>query len=229
MVSRHDLIMVRTLPIKLLTRLLSAALVVAVVVYADQVAMGVEGESENYRVLNETAYTVANFSTKLPAFPEPSTPNTDLRNRRPGFTWTKVPDATQYRFQVKGGLFNVYTKTVDAGACGDTTCSNTPTDVLGYRDYQWRVQAKVGDTWRSWSAYKDFAVLKPDLLAPGGSIPDTTPTYRWTKEVGATEYHTALCLLLELDQSFTPYYWTNIADPELPFVGVLESTADKAG
>ena len=40
----------------------------------------------------------------------------------------------------------------------------------------------------------------------------------------AIEYHTALCLLLELDQSFTPYYWTNIADPELPFVGVIEHT-----
>ena len=38
------------------------------------------------------------------------------------------------------------------------------------------------------------------------------------------EYHTALCLLLELDRSFTPFYWTNIADPELPFVGVIEHT-----
>jgi protoporphyrinogen oxidase len=38
------------------------------------------------------------------------------------------------------------------------------------------------------------------------------------------EYHTALCLLLELDRSFTPFYWTNIADPELPFVGVIEQT-----
>jgi protoporphyrinogen oxidase len=38
------------------------------------------------------------------------------------------------------------------------------------------------------------------------------------------EYHTALCLLLELDRGFSPYYWTNIADPELPFVGVIEHT-----
>jgi protoporphyrinogen oxidase len=38
------------------------------------------------------------------------------------------------------------------------------------------------------------------------------------------EYHTALCLLLELDRRFTPYYWTNIADPALPFVGVIEHT-----
>ena len=38
------------------------------------------------------------------------------------------------------------------------------------------------------------------------------------------EYHTALCLLLELDRPFSPYYWTNIADPALPFVGLVEHT-----
>jgi len=38
------------------------------------------------------------------------------------------------------------------------------------------------------------------------------------------EYHTALCLLLELDRQFTPFYWTNIADHELPFVGLIEHT-----
>ncbi len=38
------------------------------------------------------------------------------------------------------------------------------------------------------------------------------------------EYHTALCLLLELDRRFSPFYWTNIADPEIPFVGLVEHT-----
>lgn len=38
------------------------------------------------------------------------------------------------------------------------------------------------------------------------------------------EYHAALCLLLELDRQFSPYYWTNIADTEMPFVGLIEQT-----
>jgi len=38
------------------------------------------------------------------------------------------------------------------------------------------------------------------------------------------EYHAALCLLLELDRRFSPFYWTNVADPELPFVGLIEHT-----
>jgi protoporphyrinogen oxidase len=38
------------------------------------------------------------------------------------------------------------------------------------------------------------------------------------------EYFAALCLLLELDRRFTPFYWTNVADRELPFVGLIEHT-----
>jgi len=40
----------------------------------------------------------------------------------------------------------------------------------------------------------------------------------------AIEYFGALCLLLELDRPFGPYYWTNVADRELPFVGLIEHT-----
>jgi protoporphyrinogen oxidase len=38
------------------------------------------------------------------------------------------------------------------------------------------------------------------------------------------EYFAALCLLLELDRPFSPYYWTNVADRALPFVGLIEHT-----
>ncbi len=36
------------------------------------------------------------------------------------------------------------------------------------------------------------------------------------------EYHSAQCLVLELDRRFSPYYWTNVADRTLPFVGLIE-------
>jgi protoporphyrinogen oxidase len=38
------------------------------------------------------------------------------------------------------------------------------------------------------------------------------------------EYFAALCLLLELDRPFSPFYWTNVADRALPFVGLVEHT-----
>jgi protoporphyrinogen oxidase len=38
------------------------------------------------------------------------------------------------------------------------------------------------------------------------------------------EYFEALCLLVELDRRFHPYYWTNVADEEMRFIGVIEQT-----
>lgn len=59
-------------------------------------------------------------------------------------------------------------------------------------------------------------LLAPDLTEAVG------PEY--LERVASVEYHTALCLLLEIDRRFSPFYWTNIADPELPFVGLIEHT-----
>ena len=38
------------------------------------------------------------------------------------------------------------------------------------------------------------------------------------------EYFAALCLLLDLDRPFSDFYWTNVADRDLPFVGLIEHT-----
>ena len=42
--------------------------------------------------------------------------------------------------------------------------------------------------------------------------------------VRGAEYHTALCTLLEVDRRFGDFYWTNVCDPELPFIGLVEQT-----
>ena len=46
----------------------------------------------------------------------------------------------------------------------------------------------------------------------------------YRRRLEAIEYHTAVCLLLEIDRQFSPYYWTNIADPQVEFVGLIEQT-----
>ncbi len=38
------------------------------------------------------------------------------------------------------------------------------------------------------------------------------------------EYHATACLLLELDRPFSRFYWSNMADLELPFIGLIEQT-----
>lgn len=52
-----------------------------------------------------------------------------------------------------------------------------------------------------------------DALSPG-----------YLGRLDSIEYHEALCVLLELDRRFSPFYWTNVAEPELPFVGLIEQT-----
>jgi protoporphyrinogen oxidase len=42
--------------------------------------------------------------------------------------------------------------------------------------------------------------------------------------VESIDYHAALCMLLEIDRDFGSHYWTNVADRELPFVGLIEQT-----
>jgi protoporphyrinogen oxidase len=46
----------------------------------------------------------------------------------------------------------------------------------------------------------------------------------YLERLRSVEYFAALCLLLELDRRFSPYYWTNVADRALPFVGLIEHT-----
>ncbi|MEJ7892319.1 MAG: NAD(P)/FAD-dependent oxidoreductase [Solirubrobacteraceae bacterium] len=46
----------------------------------------------------------------------------------------------------------------------------------------------------------------------------------YTARLRGVEYHAALCVLLELDRQLSPFYWTNVADPGLPFLGLIEHT-----
>jgi protoporphyrinogen oxidase len=60
------------------------------------------------------------------------------------------------------------------------------------------------------------------LLDPG--LAEELAASRQLERVRAASYQTALCLLLELDRPLSEFYWTNIADPELEFVGLIEHT-----
>jgi protoporphyrinogen oxidase len=64
------------------------------------------------------------------------------------------------------------------------------------------------------------AIPVPDYLEVAGHLlPDTHRD--GLSRLRATG---ALCTLLELERSLTPYYWLNIADSEMPFGGLIEHT-----
>jgi len=98
-----------------------------------------------------------NFTVQNPKIPAPISPKSTITDRTPTYKWTKVNNATAYRFQLWQGTTMVYTKTA-VPTCGTATCTQTPSEVLGYKSFKWRVRAKVGGVWRPWSEYKYFIV-----------------------------------------------------------------------
>ena len=70
-----------------------------------------------------------------------------------------------------------------------------------------------------------LATLPSDIF--GGLLDDALRAEvgaDFLSRVESSEYHAAICLLLELDRRFGDFYWTNIADPEVPFIGLIEQT-----
>ena len=46
----------------------------------------------------------------------------------------------------------------------------------------------------------------------------------YVEQLDALDYESAVVAILELDRKLTDIYWLNIADPDLPFTGVIEHT-----
>jgi len=121
------------------------------------VPMG-DANSQNYMVLNNTDYTVANFRQKVLTPQTLFLPSGTTTDRTPKFKWSKVPGATHYSIQVWLGTTKVYTKTYTY-ACATATCAKSPATILGFKNYKFRVRAKVNGVWQPWSKYKKFSVI----------------------------------------------------------------------
>jgi protoporphyrinogen oxidase len=75
---------------------------------------------------------------------------------------------------------------------------------------------------------------EPALDGRADAVLFTTPTFitsrlaEWPadylRRLGDWTYETAVVLLLELREPFSPTYWTNIADSSVPFLGLIEHT-----
>jgi hypothetical protein len=93
-----------------------------------------------------------------PTVPTPISPSVSVATHKPTYKWSKVLKAQAYILQVYQGTTKKFAKLVSPTICGTTTCSITPTWILPDGNYKWRVQAKVSDIWRPFSAFTDFNV-----------------------------------------------------------------------
>jgi len=121
---------------------------------------------------------------------------------------------------------------------GGCVMIDRPARRLSRSDGRFVVEPGAADSFRTGHDPRAFQALEPD--EPYDAVIATVPNDIFEQlldpelaaaigpdylgRLSTIEYHTALCLLLELDRQFTPYYWMTIADDELPFVGLIEHT-----
>jgi protoporphyrinogen oxidase len=68
----------------------------------------------------------------------------------------------------------------------------------------------------------DVAVVTTPSAVFKRLVPELPAAY--VRKLDAAGYQAACCMLLELDRKLTDIYWLNIADPAVPFTGVIEQT-----
>lgn len=165
----------------------------------DGVPIGDQATADNVRVLNNTAYTVANFRDGIAA-PELLTPFPDglvTNDDTPEFSWSDVDEADEFQLQVDDSS-SFSSPEIDT--TGDIL-SYTPASALTDAQYFWRVRAIGSDgTFGSWSP---LWIVTIDTIPPGvpilispisGAPPftDTTPTFSWQSISDAIGYEIQL-------------------------------------
>jgi protoporphyrinogen oxidase len=68
------------------------------------------------------------------------------------------------------------------------------------------------------------ALLATPALPQIAHLMDGHVAKSYTEQLERIRYLANICLVLELDRSLSDTYWLNVADPDFPFVGVIEHT-----
>jgi len=94
----------------------------------------------------------------------------------------------------------------------------TPVESLAFRDGKIMLQSPAGR--RAFDKVL-LTIPNPEILK---IIGDAQISAAWA-DVMETEYLGIICVLLILNRSLSPYYVINVLDKNLPFTGIVESTA----
>jgi subtilisin family serine protease len=125
----------------------------------------------------------------ISGIPSPISPAGTISDNTPTYKWTVSSGATKYQIEVYKGATLVANPVVGISACNASTCSKALPNALAFAAHKWRVRAFKDGVWKAFSAFKTFTVsATPTPQLPAGLITDDTPTYKWTRIVGATKY-----------------------------------------
>jgi len=144
----------------------------------------------SYEGMQMWGVSIVNLVPAVSNTPTPLTPSGYIYQKKPTFTWTKVPNATSYSIQVYVSSGLVISKIVYPSACGTTQCSAVIGPLPYVSQYFWRASAYMGG-WGPWSEYKYFTRLEPvmTLVWPKGTITTPNPYFQWKPVAGGTNYY----------------------------------------
>ena len=165
--------------------------------------------------------------------PTPKAPSGIIRDTTPTYEWSRIVGASEYKIQVvkKNSTVFIFTIPNDI-ACDEYKCTATPGGniafqgtipgyILGPGAYTWRVQAKIGKVWKSYSLARAFSYATvPDTRNPAGTISMTTPQYSFSSIVGATKYQ------VELKKGQKLFYVQTFTDANCDEFGYCDKTPE---
>jgi hypothetical protein len=90
---------------------------------------------------------------------------TSTLESRPTFSWSTVPGATYYIFNIRDMADNIITwDLVSASTCGSGICEAQPSVSLPVGDYKWHIRSKNGTNYGIWTPYWYLTVRDGNLL-----------------------------------------------------------------
>jgi hypothetical protein len=115
-------------------------------------------------------------------------------DQTPSFTWAAASGALEYRIQVAtNSEFAADSLIIDLNRTPST--SYTPTTLLPFNPYYWRIQVRTATGWGNWTPSNRFTVTPALLSAPvllnpvsGMITNDPTPSFEWKGVTGAVSY-----------------------------------------
>lgn len=112
-----------------------------------------------------------------------TSPLTPVLDTTPEFQWNAAAGAASYDLYLHNGTTGI----LESGISGTTF---TPTTPLADGSWQWWVRAvSASGAIGQWSSVAVTDVSgRPVLVAPAGTVSDTTPTFQWTAVIGAARY-----------------------------------------
>ena len=99
---------------------------------------------------------------------------------------------------------------------GDIILSGEVTRIVSKKDETLEVTAGK----RTWNCALVLVTTAPDILSEmARELPDW-----YEKRLGSIKYKSNICMILELKEKLSPYYWITVAQDGFPFVLVIEQT-----